>query len=177
MSALPATPAPDAPRPAEVRNLKLTDIRIDGDTQSRAALNEDVVADYASSVRDGTDFPAVIVFFDGSHYWLADGFHRFHGYRKAGADEIAAEVRIGSKRDAILYSVGANAQHGLRRTNDDKRKAALTLLNDTEWSNGPIARSLAALGSATTSSRHCVRHCHRMTVSGPTRRSTAPRRL
>jgi hypothetical protein len=43
-------------------------------------------------------------------------------------------VLTGSKRDAILYSVGANANHGKRRTNEDKRKAVLTLLNDEEWS-------------------------------------------
>jgi hypothetical protein len=39
--------------------------------------------------------------------------------------------------------VGANATHGLRRTNADKRRAALTLLQDEEWqrwSNREIAR-------------------------------------
>ena len=34
----------------------------------------------------------------------------------------------------MLFSVGANATHGLRRTNDDKRRAVLTLLSDAEWS-------------------------------------------
>jgi hypothetical protein len=37
-------------------------------------------------------------------------------------------------RDAILFSVGANATHGHRRTNEDKRRAVLKLLNDREWS-------------------------------------------
>jgi branched-chain amino acid transport system substrate-binding protein len=36
--------------------------------------------------------------------------------------------------DAILYSVGANEMHGLRHTNEDKRRAVLTLLNDPGWS-------------------------------------------
>lgn len=40
----------------------------------------------------------------------------------------------GTQRDAIPYSVSANSKHGLRRTNADKRKAVLTLLNDEEWS-------------------------------------------
>ncbi|MEX2673389.1 MAG: hypothetical protein WD294_14915 [Phycisphaeraceae bacterium] len=35
--------------------------------------------------------------------------------------------------DAILYSVGANADHGLRRTNADKRASVETLLADDEW--------------------------------------------
>jgi len=46
-------------------------------------------------------------------------------------------------RDAILYSLSANHDHGLRRTNVDKRKAVQTMLDDfewQEWSNGEIAR-------------------------------------
>jgi hypothetical protein len=38
---------------------------------------------------------------------------------------------------------GANESHGLRRTNEDKRRAVVTLLNDEEWSgwsNREIAR-------------------------------------
>lgn len=34
----------------------------------------------------------------------------------------------------MLFSVGANAAHGLRRTNEDKRRAVTTLLSDPEWS-------------------------------------------
>lgn len=48
----------------------------------------------------------------------------------------------GPRRDAILYSVGANSTHGLRRTNADKRRAVETLLRDEEWqgwSNRKIA--------------------------------------
>lgn len=46
----------------------------------------------------------------------------------------------------MLYSVGANAAHGLRRTNVDKHKAVMTLLQDEEWSqwsNKEIARHCA----------------------------------
>lgn len=51
-----------------------------------------------------------------------------------------------TKRDAVLYSVGANSTHGLPRTNIDKRKAVMTLLEDGEWSqwsNREIARQCA----------------------------------
>lgn len=145
MSASQTIGGADALRP-KARPLNLQNIRIDGGTQSRSALNEDVVADYAMSVRDGFDFPAVVVFFDGSDHWLADGFHRYFGYQKAGAVEIEAEIHAGTKRDAILYSVGANARHGLRRTNDDKRKAVLTLLSDEEWASWPQTKIAAACG-------------------------------
>jgi cell pole-organizing protein PopZ len=37
-----------------------------------------------------------------------------------GLAEIAADVRAGTRRDAILYAVAANASHNLKRTNHDK---------------------------------------------------------
>jgi hypothetical protein len=54
-----------------------------------------------------------------------------------------ADIRQGTRRDAVLFSVGANATHGLRRTNEDKRRSVMTLLNDPEWarwSDREIAR-------------------------------------
>ncbi len=121
----------------------LDDIRTDGGTQPREYLNELVLSEYAESMTSGTVFPPVVIYFDGSHYWLADGFHRFFAAKKCGAQEMTADVQPGTRRDARLYAVGANATHGLRRTNVDKRRAALTLLQDEEWqrwSNREIAR-------------------------------------
>lgn len=113
--------------------MRVDQIRIDGGTQPRAQINEAVVSEYAEALTDGAKLPAVVVFHDGADYWLADGFHRFHAHRKIGALDIEADVRQGTKRDAVLYSVGANHAHGLRRTNEDKRNAVLTLLRDSEW--------------------------------------------
>lgn len=108
-------------------------IRIDGGTQPRAKVDETVVAEYAEAIRDGVKFPELVVFSDGADIWLADGFHRYHAFRAAGIEDIPVFIRNGTRRDAVLYSVGANAHHGLRRTNDDKRKAVQTLLADPEW--------------------------------------------
>ena len=113
--------------------INLKNIRLDGDTQPRKYVNEEVVGDYAELLLEDAKFPPVTVFNDGANYWLADGFHRFHANKKAGFLDIEADVIDGTRRDAILYSVGANSIHGLRRTNDDKRKAIATLLNDIEW--------------------------------------------
>lgn len=55
----------------------------------------------------------------------------------AQRDNLAAtpaEVRVGTQRDAILYPCGANTQHGLRRSQADKRKAVGIMLADPEWS-------------------------------------------
>jgi hypothetical protein len=109
-------------------NLSLTKIKIDGGTQPREAINEATVAEYAEAMAEGVVFPDIIVFNDGANHWLADGFTRFHAARKIGYKEINADIRTGTLRDAILFSVGANADHGQRRTNADKRKAVTTLL-------------------------------------------------
>lgn len=116
-----------------MKKLNLNVIRIDGGTQSRVEIDTDVVADYAEAVKAGIEFPPITVYHDGADYWLADGFHRFHAHKQAGKASIAAEVMTGTAREAILHSLGANGTHGLRRTNADKRKAALTMLADAEW--------------------------------------------
>lgn len=131
------------------QELKLSQLRIDGGTQPRVAINEEAVADYAERLREGVVLPPVVAFFDGVVYWLADGFHRYHAHRRAGREAIAVDVHDGGLREAILYSVGANTEHGLRRSNEDKRKAVETLLtheiaskdeNGDPWNNCDIAR-------------------------------------
>jgi hypothetical protein len=113
--------------------LKLSDIHVDGGTQPRAYINPNVVGSYAEDMEEGAKFPPITVFYDGQDYWLADGFHRIEAARRLGAIEFAADIKQGTRRDAILYSAGANASHGLRRTNEDKRRAVTTLLEDAEW--------------------------------------------
>lgn len=114
--------------------LPLSHIRTDGGTQPRASLCQDVIDEYAEALMAGADFPPVILFFDGVQYWLADGFHRLAAARQTGQPSIIADIRPGTRREAVLHSVGANAAHGLRRTNADKRRAVTTLLTDLEWS-------------------------------------------
>lgn len=114
--------------------LVLSKMRIDGGTQSRIEINNEVVSEYAEALKGGVQFPPVDVFFDGADYWLVDGFHRYHAHRSAGLSEIDAAIHNGTLRDAQLFSFGVNASHGLRRSNADKRKAVEFMLNDAEWS-------------------------------------------
>jgi hypothetical protein len=81
----------------------------------------------------GDKFPPPVVFQDKQRrYWLADGFHRYHAAVGLELKVIECVVHAGELRDAILYSCGANAAHGLRRTNADKRQAVTKLINDDE---------------------------------------------
>jgi len=117
-----------------IKKINLKSIRIDGGTQSRVSINEDAVASYAEAMTEGATLPPVVVFRDGADDWLADGFHRYHAHNRIGAVSIEADIRAGTLRDAVLYSVGANGKHGMPPSNADKRKAVLVLLNDAEWS-------------------------------------------
>lgn len=114
--------------------IELNKIKIDGGTQQRAELNQSVVDEYAEAYQSGVKMPPIVVFFDGASYWLADGFHRYFGAKSAGLETILEEVIPGTVRDAILYSLKANDTHGLRRSNADKRKSVMTMLEDAEWS-------------------------------------------
>ena len=111
----------------------LTDISLNKQTQSRVAICQETVAEYAESMLDGKPFPKVTVFFDGIHHYLVDGYHRYFAYKKVGIKDISVEIINGTLRDAVLYAAGVNDDHGLRRTNEDKRKAVMTLLDDLEW--------------------------------------------
>lgn len=103
--------------------LKLKDIRIDGDTQPRARIDEHVVAEYAEEMAAGHKFPPLVVFvFEGTH-WLVDGYHRYFAALKAGLTEFACEAQRGTQAEAQWASYGVNRSHGLRRTRDDKRRA------------------------------------------------------
>lgn len=123
------------------KTMNLADIRIDGGTQSRVAINTEAVGDYAKAMLDGDQLPPLLVYFDGAANWLADGFHRFHASRKVGLKAVEVEVVQGTLQDAKLYAYGANKSHGLRRTNKDKRKAVLGMLEDFgSWSDNKIAK-------------------------------------
>lgn len=124
---------------ADLEHVPLANIKTDGGTQMRAGLNDDAITEYRDVMRENGwgDFPPIVVYYDGSVHWLADGFHRLAAYRQVGvsvADTvIPAIVKAGGRRDAVLYAASANASHGLRRTNADKRRAVETLLRDEEW--------------------------------------------
>jgi len=146
----------------EIQNLTLDQIRIDGGTQPRVAIDEQIVAEYAELYSTGVDLPPVTVFFDGATYWLADGFHRYWANKRIDCEHVFAHVHQGTQRDAILHSVGANADHGLRRTNADKRKAVLTMLEDEEWSrysDHEIARRCSVTQPTVTRHRASLINC------------------
>jgi hypothetical protein len=116
------------PAPPRQMTLALTNLRLDGDTQPRAKIDENVVNDYAEAYGKKEKLPPLTVFNDGTAYWLADGFHRVRGAKKVGRIKVQCEVYKGEQEDARWYSYSANQTHGLRRSNEDKRKCVFAAL-------------------------------------------------
>jgi hypothetical protein len=130
------------------KSIKLENVRIDGGTQTRIEINQDVVEDYSQAVLDGAKFPPVDIFYDGTSYWLADGFHRYHGHRRAEVLDILATVHLGTLDDALKFALGANRANGLRRSNEDKRNCVtIALAKWPEWSDRRIAE-VCGVGNA-----------------------------
>jgi hypothetical protein len=138
-----------------VQAIPIVQIRTDGGTQIRTSTYFDKIDEYTQAMLDGAVFPPLTVFWDGEHYWLADGFHRLDALAavaqalKRRRYAVECEVIDGSRREAVIYACGANSGHGIQRTNADKQAAVKTMLtnplvaNDddgTPWTDAQIAR-------------------------------------
>ena len=69
----------------------------DGGAQTRVEMRSETVNEYASEMLNGASFPPVIVYHDGTDYWLGDGFHRVEAARKIDRETIEADVREGRR--------------------------------------------------------------------------------
>lgn len=102
--------------------IKIAELKKDG-LQTRVALDERTVADYADAMREGAEFQPVMVFEESGIMWLADGFHRVEAATRAGQAYIEATVTSGKFVDALKYALKCNTKHGKRVTNEDKQNA------------------------------------------------------
>ena len=100
--------------------LKFSQIRIDGGTQQRVTINQDKVSEYKERIKDGIKFPPILCTFDGTNYWMYDGFHRYFAAQAAGLTEFEVVYKPGTMEDAQDLSYGVNASHGLPPSKKDK---------------------------------------------------------
>lgn len=106
----------------DIREVKIDDLS-ELVTQVRVGLDEQTVEEYAEAMRDGDEFPPIVAFDDGATLWLGGGFHRVEARRRNGHATVMADVRKGTRQDAVRFGVGDNAKHGLRMTGEDKERA------------------------------------------------------
>lgn len=126
------------------------------------------VVTYAERMVEGDAFPPVELFRDETGaLWLGDGVHRVEAARKNGFTTIAARVSEGGRLAALRHAAGANESHGLRRTNEDKRRAVTMLLDDPEMAQ-LSDRQLAELARVSHPLVAEVKASTGKTTSGPT---------
>lgn len=123
---------------------KLEQITIDTAIQLKARdIDSHTVGAYIEAISGGAKLPPVVIYFDGQCHWLADGFHRVSAYRFLGVTEIDADVRDGTRQDALVFAAISNVANGRPMNQAEKREAGERLLKLTSWSDVEIARRLA----------------------------------
>ena len=131
---------------AITQQIKTNGIRVDMGTQTREAVDESVIQEYAEAMEAGAKFPPIVVFYIEAQgeYVLVDGYHRLLAHRRVWPDRaIDAEVLEGNLYDAQWYSYSANTDHGLRRKPEDKARAIRSALlhpHGAELSDRQIAK-------------------------------------
>src|SRR5512132_181553 len=95
----------------DMARLRVEDLLADYPVQAQGHLDTERVAHYA---QDLTSLPPIVVFDTEDGLLFADGYHRLAAARLRGDETIEAEIRHGSRHDALTYAatVGA-AQHGI----------------------------------------------------------------
>jgi hypothetical protein len=156
---------PVANEQPKIIHLDLEEIRRDGGTQPRAKIDLLHVRRLEEQIEDGHELEPAVVFHDGEFFWMADGFHRWHAHKNQEQPTIAALVHQGSRREAVLYSVGANADHkpALPRSREDKRRAVMTLIQDEvwgQWSDREIARRCKVNNATVSRIRASLLQCN-----------------
>lgn len=132
------------PSMSSPKHIPLSAIKFDSATQVRAELDAQAITDYAERMVAGDTFPPVELFQDGDDFYIGDGWHRLLAAQRNEDVTIRANVQAGGRREAIKFSLSANANHGMKRTNADKRRAVEIALKEFgNLSSAEVARICA----------------------------------
>jgi ParB-like chromosome segregation protein Spo0J len=102
--------------------IQLAALRLDFQTPD--CLKESTVLEYAALLDETGVLPPVHVMFDGTTYFLADGFHRLEAAKRAGLKEIDAEILPGNLEEMednfqkYLRALKASIQSGIASSQD-----------------------------------------------------------
>jgi hypothetical protein len=108
----------------------LKNIERDASIQCRAEIDVAVVNEYSDQMTKGAVFPPVELFGTAAKCWIGDGWHRVQAVESNRKDEIEATLHPGGRVDALRHALSANAAHGRRRSNADKRRCVEVALGE-----------------------------------------------
>jgi len=127
----------------------LSRILEDHDIQIRGEINSAVVKEYEAIVRETGRMDSITLFYDGEFdhaattFMIGDGWHRIAAYRGAGLVKINANLRQGTRSEAIEYALRRNGHHGAPMSKAQKRSATEIAVKDArigELTDSKIAR-------------------------------------
>lgn len=129
--------------------------KIETSIQPRYRMDQSVIDEYAEAMKAGSKFPPIDVFRENGseRYILVDGHHRLYAAMKNSRSKISANVHRGDKAAALHFALTANTEHGLRRSNADKRKIVLLAMNEPNYDS----LSLREMGDLCRVSHELVR--------------------
>jgi len=81
----------------QIKRIPLSKIRLD--FQPPEVLDEEKVLEYIDTLRHRKALPLIQLRFDGSNYFLQDGFHRVEAANRCGLKTLKAEITPGTLED------------------------------------------------------------------------------
>ena len=112
-----------------IERVNIASIRFDDDLRPRQGIDAEHVARLRDAYERKEPVPVPVLFRDAEGaLWPGDGWHRYAAMIDLGVREADAEVRTGTKAEAMLYAAGANAAHGQPRSKEDLRAAIAVAL-------------------------------------------------
>lgn len=112
----------------ESQNYPVEELVCDPRLQARREMSAEAIEDYRAAYVAKAPMPPIDVFQVGAVLYVVDGFHRRAAQENNGFLR-ARVVGTGSFEEAIWHSTGANQGHGLRRSNEDKRRSVIRALD------------------------------------------------
>ena len=105
--------------------LPIDTIRLD--FQPSICLFEEKVQENVGRLRSGEKLPPLVVRFDGTNYWLQDGFHRIEAATRMGFEKVEAEIIAGTLADMEqeFKEMVSKAMKKLRRQSNYTQKVGM----------------------------------------------------
>lgn len=118
----------------EAVEILISDINWGKSLYAREKDNQEAVDNYADILSSGKKLPPIKLYYDGSSYYPADGWHRKAACEKIGKNTISAHIKPGNWQDAFHYATGkANSEHGVQLSKGDKQARVMMVLKNKAY--------------------------------------------
>lgn len=118
----------------DVKKVWNEEVVVDEDLLPRIKVDDDTRERYAELVRLGYKLPPIVLFEIDGKLYLVDGLHRLRAYEAVHYTghkfKVEVEIHRSSRSDAMWYAAGANQEHGLPLSLEQRRRAVKLLLSD-----------------------------------------------